>query len=701
MSSSSRKNDDGVPPLYRQGGSLSKIGYFKAAHIKISSDNLFRDFLETYWHAIPSGVRVRRVKDGSSREPCSGTRRTIKFHPYYFVLGFTFPIPRFFQEVLCSMKCAPAQCSPNAVRVMVGFHNLNQFFDLGLTTNEFWYFFDIGRIDGVGQLRIRHKLFDNSSKGDHDWAKETLEISGEWESDSSPELRVSTVFISDSEFGSTPRVSPDMKKVHVALGIPSEYREWRWLLSPLRREKGGLPPEEEIKRIKADAMARPITVVEPTTNEGGKKKHSPPAQEIPAEKKMKTARGDSPAAPKIVIDLTSSKGEKERTATFVPVTPIASKAASSIAEKIAQRKSSSVPLVPKFVPKRPSGTKPDLPLKRLATMKSDKVPLSAKVAPNTASSAAATISSADKNEAARSGRLEESAKAVSEEAAKICALLKPDLLEDMDVCAQFVDGVKEIVGPSLFAKHTPEYRKTALLAMMQKTTILAAESMFLDQEDTKAAKEMARTMAAEAYSSVEKIKKLESELAALKESHTSDPTSQQLEAAHQEIMDLKTRFDAIRDLERSISELRSAAYAKDEELIATYNQAIHFKEVADRLEPQVSELQGVLKTNDNLKKEIEELQRVRACLFEENEQLKSEKNGFEASLIQNQSDFYKLGYVDHLYGRPSDFEFSAGGVDTQAGTVEGKGPEDAAAENTKAAEGVTTEQLGDVQTTEE
>ncbi|KAM1104872.1 hypothetical protein ACFX19_013401 [Malus domestica] len=99
-------------------------------------------------------------------------------------------------------------------------------------------------------------------------------------------------------------------------------------------------------------------------------------------------------------------------------------------------------------------------------MKSDKVPLSAKVALKTASSTAATNSSADKNEAARSGRLEESAKAVSGEAAKICALLKPDLLKDMDVCAKFVDGVKEIVGSSLFAKHTPEYRKTALLAMM-------------------------------------------------------------------------------------------------------------------------------------------------------------------------------------------------------------------------------------------
>ncbi|XP_050159357.1 uncharacterized protein LOC126632870 [Malus sylvestris] len=378
-------------------------------------------------------------------------------------------------------------------------------------------------------------------------------------------------------------------------------------------------------------------------------------------------------------------------------------------------------------------------------MKSDKVPMSAKVVPKTDSSAAATNSSADKNEAAHSGKLEESAKAVSGEIAKICALLEPDLLEDMDVCAKFVDGVKEIVGPSLFAKHTPEYRKTALLAMMQKTTILAAESMFLDQEDTKAAKEMARPMAAEAYFSAEKIKKLESELVALKESTTSAPTSLQLEAARQEIMDLKTRLDAIQikyesaekeieryipqiqDLERSISEFRFAAYAKDEELIATYDQVIHFKKVVDRLKPQVSELQGILKTNDNLKKEIEELQWVRACLLEENEQLKSEKGGFEASLIQNQVDFYKLGYVDHLYGRSSDFEFSgkdfetfsispedllaftfessideiAGGADTQAGAVEGKDSENAAAENTKAVEGVTTEQLGDVQATEE
>ena len=100
MSSSGLKNDDGVLPLYRQGGSLSKVGYFKAAHFKINSDDSFRDFLETYWHAIPSRVRVRRVKDGSSHEPCDEVRRAIKFHPYYFVLGFTFPMPRF------SKKCS-------------------------------------------------------------------------------------------------------------------------------------------------------------------------------------------------------------------------------------------------------------------------------------------------------------------------------------------------------------------------------------------------------------------------------------------------------------------------------------------------------------------------------------------------------------------------------------------------------------------
>ena len=183
MSSSDRKSDEYPPPLYFQGGFSDKVGYFKAAHVKINYDELFQDFLEEDKHAILSGVRVKRVKDDSGHEPCgegvSARKRAIKFHSYYFVLGFTFPMPRLFQEVICSMKCALAQCSPNAVRAMVGFSNLSRFFDLGLTINEFWYFFEIGHKEGVGQLRSRHRLFDASSKGDHEGARDTLEVSGE------------------------------------------------------------------------------------------------------------------------------------------------------------------------------------------------------------------------------------------------------------------------------------------------------------------------------------------------------------------------------------------------------------------------------------------------------------------------------------------------------------------------------------------
>ena len=123
----------------------------------------------------------------------------------------------------------------------------------------------------------------------------------------------------------------------------------------------------------------------------------------------------------------------------------------------------------------------------------------------------------------------------------------------------------------------------------------------------------------------------------MKRSNIFAPTYLQLETVHQEIVDLKTRLEAIQvkyesaeneigcyisqiqDFERVVSELRSAAYAKDEELIAAYNQVIHFKRIVDRLEPQVLELQGVLKINESLKKEVDELQRVRVGLLEENE----------------------------------------------------------------------------------
>ena len=64
------------------------------------------------------------------------------------------------------------------------------------------------------------------------------------------------------------------------------------------------------------------------------------------------------------------------------------------------------------------------------------------------------------------GSYDKSTKPVYGEAAEICALLKPDLLKDMDAYSKFVDGVKGIVCPSSFVKHTTEYRRTDLHAMM-------------------------------------------------------------------------------------------------------------------------------------------------------------------------------------------------------------------------------------------
>ncbi|KAM1052744.1 hypothetical protein ACFX1X_000327 [Malus domestica] len=92
MPSSSHKNDEFIPPLYHQGRSTGNLSYFRSAHVKVSSNEQFRDFLEMFKLAILSKVRMKRAKNGRSSESC-GTGRAIKFHPYNFVLGFTFPMP--------------------------------------------------------------------------------------------------------------------------------------------------------------------------------------------------------------------------------------------------------------------------------------------------------------------------------------------------------------------------------------------------------------------------------------------------------------------------------------------------------------------------------------------------------------------------------------------------------------------------------
>ncbi|KAB2622767.1 hypothetical protein D8674_024949 [Pyrus ussuriensis x Pyrus communis] len=191
----------------------------------------------------------------------------------------------------------------------------------------------------------------------------------------------------------------------------------------------------------------------------GKKRFFPSAQKMLIKKKPKTsstAREGPPAVERPMIDMTSSNEEKNKDARSEPVAPVMSRMANSIVD------------MPKSMPRCPLGAKSGSYSGRLTIMNNHKVDSTAKVALRPIPSATKTDSPARNEETARVGSYEKSTKPTSREAAEICVLLKPDLLDDMDACAN------------------------------------------------KAAKEVVKTMAAEPYSSSEEIKSLDSELVSSK-----------------------------------------------------------------------------------------------------------------------------------------------------------------------------------------
>ncbi|XP_050104296.1 uncharacterized protein LOC126583815 [Malus sylvestris] len=150
-------------------------------------------------------------------------------------------------------------------------------------------------------------------------------------------------------------------------------------------------------------------------------------------------------------------GRKNKAARSEPVVPAMSRMASTIADRIAQRKGFVMPLVPKSVLRCLLEAKSGSPLERLATMNIDKVDFVAKVARRPTPFTAETDSPARKEETARVVSCEKSTKSASGEVAEIYVLLKLDLLEDMNAYAKFVDDSRKVVCPSSFAKHTTQY----------------------------------------------------------------------------------------------------------------------------------------------------------------------------------------------------------------------------------------------------
>ncbi|KAL6272281.1 hypothetical protein ACE6H2_022973 [Prunus campanulata] len=155
---------------------------------RVTTEAQFQKWRATYAFAIPDDVHIKLGKPLTDAVPCVDVNdpnaRMITFRPFYFSLGFTFPLSKLFKEVFCAMECAPSQCTPNVYRAIMCFENLSRFFMLELTVREFFYFFEVRRFEEYAQVRIYNaKLFDSFSQGDHVWHDDVLEVSGRWEGD--------------------------------------------------------------------------------------------------------------------------------------------------------------------------------------------------------------------------------------------------------------------------------------------------------------------------------------------------------------------------------------------------------------------------------------------------------------------------------------------------------------------------------------
>ena len=159
-----------------------------------------------------------------------------------------------------------------------------------------------------------------------------------------------------------------------------------------------------------------------------------------------------PAAERSVIDMTSSNWKRNEAVRSEHVAPAMSRMACTIGDRIDQRKGHFMPPMPKPVPRRPLRAKSSSHLEKLAIIKSNKIDSVAKVAPRPTSFPTETDSPAGKEENAGMGSCEKSIKPASKEVDEICVLLKPDMFEDMDACAKFVDGVIKVCLPKFLCE---------------------------------------------------------------------------------------------------------------------------------------------------------------------------------------------------------------------------------------------------------
>ncbi|CAL2265524.1 unnamed protein product [Prunus armeniaca] len=120
--------------MYMWGDSKVHKKRFVANLHHITTKAQFQKWRTGFTSAILSNVHVRlaepSINDMARVDLNNPNERMITFSPFYFSLGFMFPMWRFSKRVFDTLGCAPNQCTPNVYRTVICFDNLNRFFKL-------------------------------------------------------------------------------------------------------------------------------------------------------------------------------------------------------------------------------------------------------------------------------------------------------------------------------------------------------------------------------------------------------------------------------------------------------------------------------------------------------------------------------------------------------------------------------------------
>lgn len=147
---------------------------------------------------------------------------------------------------------------------------------------------------------------------------------------------------------------------------------------------------------------------------------------------------------RLVINLSYSKEKKEATGSEL-LKCATSRVARTIADKIEHQRSFAMPLLLGFIPRQPFVPKSDLIPKVHAVGNSED-------GDSTAKAVSRPAPLVENETSARMNSCDQPAKRALGEFSKIHVLLKPDLLEDTEAYAKFVDGVSKVVSSSFFAR---------------------------------------------------------------------------------------------------------------------------------------------------------------------------------------------------------------------------------------------------------